>query len=96
MLSEVEMKAFPKLVMANIAMAATLALGAIPDQMNPDFDLREVPLPQTYNTLALGFLQRGRARASGKTDCQEDNIVSNCGSRREHSGHIPSTRFARR
>jgi hypothetical protein len=50
----------PKLALTAFALSCSLAVGAIPDQMHPDFDLREVPLPQTYNTLAIGFLSDGR------------------------------------
>lgn len=49
-----------KAVFLAIGLGATLAPGAIPDAVHPDFTVSEVPLPAQYKTMGLAFLKDGR------------------------------------
>ncbi|MDQ3000983.1 MAG: hypothetical protein M3Y08_06945 [Fibrobacterota bacterium] len=49
-----------KSVFAGVALVATLAVGDIPLQMHPDFELKEVVLPNLYKTTGMEFLSDGR------------------------------------
>jgi hypothetical protein len=41
-------------------LAAAAAYAGIPDQMHPDYELKEVPLASKYLTMGMGFLSDGR------------------------------------
>ncbi len=45
---------------SSLAVTVSLAVGGIPDSMHPDWDLKEVSIPDKYKTMGMGFLSDGR------------------------------------